>query len=338
VKAVEGAREDLGCAEACRALGLSRATFYRATRKAEHRDANKSAVAIPRARHPRALSIAERQDLLGHLHSPRFIDRSVPQVYATLLDEGVYLASPRTMYRVLDGEQETRERRNQLRRPNYAKPELLATGPNQVWSWDITKLRGPAKWNYYYLYVLLDIFSRFVVGWMIARCESAALGRKLLGESISKYNIPHGQLTCHSDRGAPMKAKSMALLLSDLGITQSFNRPHVSNDNPFSEALFKTAKYAPEYPARFGSLEHARSWGASFIGRYNHEHHHSGIGWMTPADVHFGRVEQVRAIRQRALDAAHGTHPERFVGAAPVAPAPPTAGWINPPPKHDLRH
>ncbi len=329
--AVKEARGVLHCVEACEALGLPRATYYRATRKVERGDAVAETVTVSRARHPRALVSAERQELLDHLHSPRFVDRSVPQVYATLLDEGVYLASARTMYRILDSEKEVRERRDQVRRPNYAKPELLARGPNEVWSWDITKLRGHQKWSYYYLYVLLDIFSRFVVGWMIARCESAALGRKLLSESVAKYQIPPGQLTCHSDRGAPMKAKSMALLQADLGITQSFNRPHVSNDNPFSEAHFKTAKYAPEFPGRFGSLEDARAWGSPFFDRYNNEHHHSGLGWMTPADVHFGRVEQVRKIRQKALDAAHAAHPERFVKKPPLAPTPPTAVWINPP-------
>ena len=336
--AVKETRGVLCCVEACEALGLSRATYYRATRKVERGEPDTDTVAVSRARHPRALTGAQRQELLDHLHSPRFIDRSVPQVYATLLDEGVYLASARTMYRILDSEAEVRERRNQVRRPNYAKPELLAHGPNEVWSWDITKLRGHRKWSYYYLYVLLDIFSRFVVGWMIARCESAALGRKLLGESVAKYEIPPGQLTCHSDRGAPMKAKSMALLQADLGITQSFNRPHVSNDNPFSEAHFKTAKYAPEYPGRFGSLEDARAWGSRFFDRYNNEHHHSGLGWMTPADVHFGRVEQVRKIRQAALDAAHEAHPERFVRKPPLAPTPPTAVWINPPLEKALAH
>jgi len=333
---VEANRGVLRRREACEALGLSRATYYRATRKVARGDAGSSTVAASGARHPRALASEERQELLNHLHSPRFVDRSVPQVYATLLDEGVYLASARTMYRVLNSEMEIRERRNQVRRPNYTKPELLADGPNQVWSWDITKLRGHQKWSYYYLYVMLDIFSRYVVGWMIARCESAALGRKLLSESVAKFEVPPGQLTCHSDRGAPMKAKSMALLQADLGITQSFNRPHVSNDNPFSEAHFKTAKYAPEFPGRFGSLEDARAWGSPFFDGYNNEHHHSGLGWMTPADVHFGRIEQVREIRQTALDAAHEAHPERFVKMHPRAPTPPTAVWINPPMKQVL--
>ena len=273
----------------------------------------------------------ERQGVLDLLHT-RFIDQAPAQVHATLLDEGTYLCSPRTMYRVLDAAHEIKERRDQVRRPHYAAPELLATRPNEVWSWDITKLLGPAKWTYFYLYVILDIFSRYVVGWMLAPHESAALAERLIGETCAKHGIQPGQLTLHADRGASMKSKPVALLLADLGVTKTHSRPHVSNDNPFSEAQFKTLKYCPQFPERFGSIEDGRAFGQVFFPWYNQEHRHSGLGFLTPAVVHFGQAATVRAHRQQVLAAAYAAHPERFVKGRPHPADLPTAVWINPPP------
>ena len=264
------------------------------------------------------------------------LDRAFPahaQVHATLLDEGTYLCSPRTMYRVLDAAHEIKERRNQVRRPHYAAPELLATRPNAVWSWDITKLRGPATWTYFYLYVILDIFSRYVVGWMIAPRESAVLAERLIADTCAKHGIHPGQLTLHADRGTSMKSKPVALLLADLGVTKTHSRPHVSNDNPFSEAQFKTLKYGPLFPERFGSIADGRAFGQSFFPGYNHEHRHSGLGFLTPAVVHFGQAAPVRAHRQQVLAAAYTAHPERFVNGPPRPADLPTAVWINPPVK-----
>jgi putative transposase len=322
--AVDDATPTLGAAPACRVLGLSRASLYRGHRPV--------AVARPRPSPPRALTGAERHGLLALLHT-RFIDQAPAQVHATLLDEGTYLCSPRTMYRVLDDADEIKERRDQVRRPHYAAPELLATRPNDVWSWDITKLLGPAKWTYFYLYVILDIFSRYVVGWMIAPHESAALAERLIAETCAKHGIQPGQLTLHADRGTSMKSKSVALLLADLGVTKTHSRPHVSNDNPFSEAQFKTLKYCPQFPERFGSIEDGRAFGQGFFPWYNHEHRHSGLGFLTPASVHFGQATTVRAQRQQVLAAAYTAHPERFVNGRPHPADLPTAVWINPPPK-----
>jgi putative transposase len=239
------------------------------------------------------------------------------------------------MYRILDQFGEVRERRNQLRHPVYKKPELLATGPNQVWSWDITRLRGPVKWSYYYLYVVIDIFSRYVVGWLIAQQESEALARQLIRESCRKQQIRRDHLTLHADRGAPMIAKTVAQLLDDLGVGKSHSRPHTSNDNPFSEAQFKTMKYRPDYPERFGSIEDARAWARSFIDWYNHEHRHTGLALMTPATIHYGLAGQVTEQRQQVLQAAYAHHPERFMKGVPIPPQLPEAVWINPPRKAD---
>lgn len=273
----------------------------------------------------------ERQAVLDTLHSPRFADQSPAEVYATLLDEGTYLCSVSTMYRLLRACQEVRERRDQLRHPNYAKPELLATAPNQVWSWDITKLLGPQKWTYYCLYVIMDIFSRYVVGWMIAHRESATLAKRLIRETIAKQNIAPSQLTVHADRGSSMTSKSVAFLLSDLGVTKTHSRPYTSNDNPFSEAQFKTLKYRPEFPDRFGSIEDARAFCQVFFRWYNTEHHHSGIGLLTPEAVHTGRSQEVIEVRQTTLLAAYDRHPERFVRKPPRPPILPEAAWINRP-------
>jgi len=322
--AVQERRGVLACRAACTALGVPRASYYRAPSRPFGPRPRRA------ARPARALSPPEREAALAVLHEPRFADLAVPQVHARLLDEGRYLCAPRTLYRVLAAQGEVRERRDQLRRPAYRRPELLATAPNQVWSWDITKLRGPAKWTYFYLYVLLDIFSRYAVAWMVATAERAALARELIESACRQQRIAPGQLTVHADNGGPMRAKTLAQLYSDLDVARSFSRPHVSDDNPFSEAHFKTLKYRPDFPDRFGSLPDARAHCVRFFAWYHHEHHHSGLGWHTPADVHFGRAASVRAQRAVVLDAAFRAHPERFVRGAPTPPELPTAVWINP--------
>jgi transposase InsO family protein len=314
-------------AAVCAALGVSRATVHR---KRERLTAP-PAVTCPRPRPVRALTVPQQQTVLDLLHAPRFADQAPAEIYATLLDEGVYRCSIRTMYRILDRNDEVRERRQQLRHPVYQKPELLAEKPNEVWSWDITKLMGPTKWSYFYLYVILDIFSRRVVGWCVADAESAALFQPLFDDAMVKHNVRPGQLTLHADRGGPMKAKATAFLLADLGVTRSHNRPHTSNDNPFSESHFKTLKYQPRFPQRFGCIEDARSFCRQFFDWYNQDHHHAGIGLMTPDQVHYGQTDAVHAARQQTLDQAFRENPERFVKKAPTPPAKPTAAWINPP-------
>jgi putative transposase len=319
--------ERVGTAPACQGLGLCRASLYRRRRRA----ANPSTT--PRAPRPsprRALSEAERQQVLEVLHSQRFVDASPGQVYATLLDEGQFLCSERTMYRLLARHGESRERRNQLRHPAYAKPELLATAPNQVWSWDITKLKGPAKWVHYYLYVILDIFSRYVVGWMLAERESALLAQQLIQETLEKFTISRHQLTLHADRGPSMKAKSLALLLADLGVTKTHNRPYTSNDNPYSEAQFKTLKYHPDFPHRFGAIQDGRSFCRRFFLWYNEEHRHTSLALLTPATVHFGLTDQTLEQRCHVLQCAYQAHPERF-NQPPRPKQPPAEAWINPP-------
>jgi len=318
-------------APACQALGVPRSSLYRRRRP-------RTRLTRPRPRSHRSLRPAEQKQLLDVLRSPRFVDKSPAQVWATLLDEEIYHCSIRTMYRYLTANGETKERRNQLRHPNYQKPELLAEAPNQVWSWDITKLRGPAKWTYFYLYVILDIFSRYVVGWMVAHRESAELAKRLISETCSKQSILPDQLTIHADRGASMRSKSVALLLSDLGVIKSHSRPHVSNDNPFSESQFKTMKYCPQFPERFGSAQHARGFCHPFFGYYNNEHRHSGIGLLTPAMVHHGQVEHVLAARQETLLAAYRANPERFVRQPPQPPDVPRQAWINPPVERAVDH
>jgi putative transposase len=268
--------------------------------------------------------------VLDLLHSPRFVDSSPAQIYATLLDEGRYLCSIRTFYRLLHSHHEVRERRNQLRHPSYQRPELLATAPSQVWSWDITKLRGPSKGSHYSLYVILDIYSRYVTGWLVAEGESKALAERLIRETIAKYSIAPGQLTLHADRGSCMTAQTVTQLLAELDVAKSHSRPHTSNDNPYSEAQFKTLKYCPQFPDRFASIQEARAFCRSFFHWYNHQHRHSGIALMTPADVHFHRAQQILEKRAATLEAAYKAHPERF--NRPPVPLPlPEAVWINPP-------
>lgn len=324
--AVEVLAPDVGTKSACRALGISRAGLYR----------RRAISATPRlvkkrSASPRALSEPEKQDVLETLHSERFQDMAPHEVYATLLDEDRYLCSIRTMYRILEENTEVKERRNQLRHPDYKKPELLATGPNQVWSWDITKLLGPVKWSYFHLYVILDIFSRYVVGWMVAPCESATLAKQLIGETCSKQNIQKEQLTIHADRGSSMKSKPVAFLMADLGITKTHSRPHTSDDNPFSEAQFKTLKYRPDFPDRFSCIEDARQFCRSFFPWYNNEHKHTGINLLSPTDVHHGEAESIIASRQIVLNTAYALHPERFVRKMPEHKPMQQAVWINPP-------
>lgn len=324
----------IGKAAACDALAVPRASFYR--RRARNDRPCQARPARPRP--GRALSEQQRQGVLDVLHSERFVDKSPAEVRAALLDEGRYLCSERTMYRILADADELRERRNQLRHPQYKKPELLAIGPNEVWSWDITKLLGPAKWTYYYLYVILDIFSRYAVGWMLASCESAQLAERLIRETIENQGVVQDQLVMHSDRGPSMKSHDVAQLLATLGVTKSHSRPHVSNDNPFSESQFKTLKYRPEFPDRFGSQQDAHAFCQSFFGWYNHEHYHSGIRMLTPAMVHYGSAQEVLLQRQEVLDAAYAAHPERFVNGRPSPGQLPQQVWINPPPQRSEQH
>jgi putative transposase len=318
--------------QACDQLAYPRSSYYRQQQV-------KPTVTEPRpvpTPSPRALPPAEQDRVRDLLNSERFADSSPRQMYGTLLDEGQYLCSVSTMYRILKANEEVRERRNQKRHPAYQKPELLATGPNQVWSWDITKLRGPVPHTYYYMYTILDIFSRYVVGYMIASRELASLARQLVADSCVKQGIEPAQLILHADRGSAMTSKTLALLLADLGVGKSHSRPYTSDDNPFSEAQFKTMKYRPGYPDRFGSSQDARNWAQPFIHWYNNEHRHTSLGLMTPATVHDGLAAELTGQRQVTLQAAYEKNPERFVKGTPVAPKLPTAVWINPPPAKDM--
>ncbi len=324
---VQALAQVVGTTAACDALGLPRSSFYRTTQPPTPKRATPTVHSPP----PRALSAAEQAQVRDVLNSTRFQDQAPREVYATLLDEGLYVCSWRTMYRLLDATDEVRERRNQLRHPAYVKPERVATAPNQLWSWDITKLLGPEKWTYYYLYVILDVYSRYVPGWLLAERESAELADELITATCAKEGIALGQLTLHADRGAPMTSKTVAQLLLDLGVTESHSRPHVSDDNPYSEAQFKTLKYRPAYPARFGSAPDARHWAQAFFHWYNHEHHHSALGLLTPAVVHSGQASEVLGARQQVLAAAYAAHPERFVKGPPHPSALPKEVWINRP-------
>ncbi len=326
--AAEQLARDVGKKPACEALGIPRSSFYR--RSARQSAENGPGQMIAK-KPPLALDTAETEAVLAMLHSERFMDQTPYEAYATLLDEGRYLCSISTMYRMLRRHGEVRERRDQVRRTHYQKPELLAQVPNEVWSWDITKLMVPAKWTYFCLYVIMDIFSRYVVGWMVAERESAALAELLIAETCEKQGIEPDQLTIHADRGSSMKSKAVALLLSDLGVTKTHSRPHVSDDNPYSEAQFKTLKYCPEFPERFGSIEDARSFCRSFFQWYNEEHHHSGIALLTPSQVHYGRAEEIQRQRASVLQAAYEQHANRFKGKIPKPLELPAAAWINKP-------
>ena len=322
--AVQQLAPAVGIESACDALGVIRASFYR-------RPLFGPMPLIVRPPPARALKIEERETVRAVLNSTRFQDCAPAAIQATLLDEGQYLCSTRTMYRVLEQDGATRERRDQLTHPAYQKPELLATAPNQLWSWDITKLRGPAKWTYFYLYVILDVFSRYVVGWMLALRESAGLASKLIEETCEKQIIRPDQLTVHADRGSSMRSKPVAFLLADLSITKTHSRPYTSNDNPFSESQFRTMKYRSEFPDRFGCIQDGRAFCHTFFPWYNDEHRHSGIGMMTPAMVHYGLAPAVRQNRQLVLDAAYAAHPDRFVRRPPTPLPLPKEVWINKP-------
>ena len=324
--AAETLATQVGVASACHALAVPRASFYR-----HHWRYWRPFAPAARPTPARALPQAEREQVLATLDSERFRDHAPAAVYAQLLDEGRYLCSIRTMYRLLDETGQVRERRDQLTHPPYTKPELLATGPNQLWSWDITKLRGGAKWTYFYLYVILDVFSRYVVGWMLADRESSELAKRLIADTCHKFAIPEGQLTIHADRGSSMRSKPVAFLLADLGVTKTHSRPHTSDDNPYSESQFRTMKYRPEFPDRFGSIQDARVFCQRFFPWYNDEHRHSGIGLLTPATMHFGLADKAQQHRQAVLTAAYRAHPERFVRRHPKPLEIPKEVWINKP-------
>jgi len=312
-------------ARACDALGLSRATLYRRTSTAP--------VPAPppsERRVARKLADDERQAIVDVLHSAEFADQPPREVYGALLSRGVYLASIRTMYRILRALGESQERRAQRTHPRPVKPVLEATAPNQVWTWDITKLAGPERGVFYCLYVIIDLFSRYVVGWLLAEKENAELAKRLFAETLARHGIEPGQLVVHADRGGPMRSQNLAQLLAQLGVTRSFSRPRVSNDNAFSEAGFKTFKYQPDFPDHFESLLHGRAYCQTFFGWHNDDHHHEGLALFTPADVFHGRVPEVAATRQAALDAAFAAHPERFPNGAPRVALPPTKVSINP--------
>ena len=315
--------------ERCDAVELSPATYYRHTKRQGGEDIPDAKTQKKRSH--RSLAEEEEREVMTVLTGKRFVDVAIPEVCATLLDEGQYICSERSMYRVMTRHQAVKERRNQLRHPEYTKPELLAIHPNQVWSWDITKLKGPKKWTYYYLYTVMDIYSRYVVGWMIAERESGKLAEWLIRETCQRQGVERGQLMIHMDRGGAMKSKLVAQLLADLGVVKSHSRPHVSNDNPYSESQFKTMKYRPDFPKRFGSLEDAKLFLQGFFDWYNNQHRHAGIEMMTPADVHTGKDEVIRINRQCTLDAAYARHPERFVKGRPVQKSVSREVWINKP-------
>ena len=326
MNAVEELSSWVGVKQACEHLAIPRSSVYRRRRR------RSSSLPVGALRSSaRRLKDEEKSLILTCLHEERFQDCSPAQVYASLLDDGQYHCSIRTMYRLLEAEGENRERRDQLIHPPYRKPELLATGPNQLWSWDITKLRRPVKWSFYYLYVILDVFSRYVTGWMIAYRETAGLAKQFIEHSCEKQQIAAGQLTIHADRGSSKTSKSLALLLADLGVVKTHSRPHVSDDNPFSEAHFKTMKYRPDYPDRFGSIEDARCFCQKIFHWYNHRHHHSALQLLTPATVHYRQTGPLIQQRQAVLDRAYQKHPERFVRRPPQHPSLPDAVWINPP-------
>lgn len=315
----------LGTRTACRAVGRARASHYRRCRQTTPRYRQ------PRPAPPNKLTPAEVATILDALRSPRFVDCAPAQVLYTLLDEGVYLASESTYYRLLRAHGEVRERRRQATHPAKVKPELVATAPNIVWSWDITKLKGPRRGEYYDLYLVLDIFSRYVVAWCVAPAESGELAKELIANAVARHQVPPGQLTVHADRGSSMTSNPVVELLAFLGIGRSHSRPHVSNDNPYSESQFKTLKYSPAFPDRFGSIHDARAFCERFLRRYNDDHRHSGIAYHTPASVHFGTAAAVRARRREILDTAYAANPARFRHRRPEPPQLPAVAWINEP-------
>lgn len=328
MKQVENLSEKSDLSKACAVLGVPRATYYRQQKRGY---LNESDVVKPRKKSPLALREVDRQEVLDLARSERFIDGSLGAMFSTLLDENRYICSERTMYRILANAQEVKERRQQRRHQHYKKPELLATGSNELWSWDITKLKGPQKWSYYYLYVIIDVYSRYVVGWLVADRESSLLAKQLIEQTCRNQGILRGQLTLHADRGSSMRSKPVAHFLSDLGVTKTHSRPYTSNDNPFSESHFKTLKYCPEFPGQFGCIQDAKAFCRRFFRWYNDEHRHSGINRFTPRSVHYGDAEQVLENRNRVLAAAFEKHPNRFKFQMPNAGPLPSEVWINPP-------
>lgn len=318
-----------GTRAACRAVGRPRATHYRALRPRQFGPRS------PRPTPPNALRPTECDAVLEVLRG-RFVDAAPAQAWATLLDEGHYLASESTMYRLLRKTGEVRERRRQATHPPRTIPELVALGPNEVWSYDVTKLKGPRRGVHYDLFVMLDIYSRYCPGWMVVDQEDGQVAKAWLKEVTASQQIAPGTLTIHADRGSSMTSKPVAVLLSDLKIGRTHSRPHVSNDNPYSEAGFKTLKYCPAFPERFGSRQDATEFCSAFFEHYNHHHRHSGIGLHTPASVHFGTAEEIRETRAHVLDAAYAAHPERFVNKPPTPPLLPGAAWINKPMPKEL--
>jgi len=327
MSSVIDSQQELEVGPACQLLGLSRATLYRRINPVIKKDAPSKA----RSKPERSLSEKEKQSVLKVLHSDRFIDKAPAEIVSQLLEEGEYLCSERTMYRILSAEGEVKERRRQRRHPNYVRPELVATGPNMVWSWDVTKLKGPNKGQYFSLYVIIDIFSRYIVGWHLSKRANADTSCYLINETLKKYELDRTTLTVHSDRGSEFTGSPVGTLLEELGVTKSKSRPHVSNDNPYSESGFKTLKYHHSFPERFGCLEDAKSFLRGFFNWYNNEHHHSGIAMLTPGTVHFGRVEEVLKTKQKALDEGFKRNPERWVNGAPKAKRPAPVVWINAP-------
>jgi len=314
--------------ELCEVLGIAKSTYYR-------RSSSKPESSNMKKPSPRKLSREEENKILSIVNSERFCDMAPGEIFYRLLDEGLYYCSERTIYRILERNQQNIQRR-QKAAGNYSRPELLATKPNQLWSWDITKLKGPKKWTYYYLYKIMDVYTRYVVGWMVAYRESAELAEDLIAESCFKQQIKRDQLTLHADRGSSMKSNLVGQLLADLGVTKTHSRPHVSNDNPYSESAFKTLKYRPDFPENFGSIEDARSYCREFFFWYNNEHRHSGIAMLTPEIIHYNLVDEVIEKRNIVLQKAYQANPKRFVKGLPKAKTPDDQVWINKP--EGLKH
>lgn len=311
-------------------LGRSRATHYR------RRQLPVYGPPVPRPAPANALPEPERERILAMLRCEAFCDLAPAQVWARLLDDGIFLCSISTMYRLLAAAGENRERRRQRTHPAKKRPELIARGPNEVWSWDITKLRGPTRGVYYELFVIIDIYSRYVIDWIVAPAETGELAKDFIDRAVAGQGVARDQLTLHADRGTSMTSKPVSQLLVDLGVARSHSRPHVSNDNPYSEAAFKTLKYCPAFPSSFGSIQDARAFCETFFSYYNHEHRHSGIGLHTPASVHYGTATEIRAERARTLDAAYAANPARFRHRPPTPPKLPTEAWINDPSREAL--
>ncbi len=322
-------KKEHSVAESCAVLSMPRSSYYRALLP--------EVEAEPRMPHPSSLTAVERAEVIAELTSERFLDVPIPEVHATLMDEQRFLCSKSTMYRLLHSHSMAKDRRQQVSRTHYPRPELIATAPNHVWSWDITKLKGPVTWSYFYLYVILDIYSRMVVGWLVAERERSDVAVELIDECCKRENVPPNQLTLHADRGSSMQSKQVAHLLTDLGVTKSHSRPYVSDDNPFSESNFKTLKYRPDFPARFGSIEDARNFCRDFFPWYNHEHHHSGIAMLTPAEVHHGQAARVLDLRHKVMMRAFNANPMRFHNQMPKMQELPNAVWINKPIQEEVR-